>query len=135
MREIGAALGLSLAAGEGRDEIKKHWSLFAAGIIIAGILLAVIFLLQGRLVLNFARYVHLGIYVILTLVLLYQIDFKPQEQKEHILARFAPIRRFGKVTLTIFIVETPLAMILHLIPNIVFPGWDLNLGWVMLWSF
>lgn len=131
---IGATLGLSLASGEDRKKIRKHWSFFAVGIIIAGLLLAVIFLLQGQLILNFARYVHLGIYVIVTLVLLHRFDFKPEEQREHVLTRFASIRRFGKVTLTIFIIETPLAMILHLIPNIAFPGWDSNLGLVMLFA-
>ena len=114
--------------------ITKRWSLFAAGIISVGIVLAVIFLLRGQLILNFARYVHLGIFVLVILALLHQVDFKPDDQQTRVLERFDPVLRFGKVTLTIFVLETPLATDLHVISDSLFPGWDSNVGFVLLFA-
>ena len=62
------------------------------------------------------------------------VTIKPEDEKEQKLKKLASLQRFGRVTLTIFVFETPLAALLHLIPNMIFPGWDARLGLVLLFA-
>jgi hypothetical protein len=127
---IAAALGTCLASGTEYKRIIKNWRRKAWILVVIGLVLGVLFLIQGTLVFDFARYVHLGIYILVTIALLKRFEFKSNEHTN----KYPNLNRFGKVTLTIFILETPLAAVLHLIPNIISDSWDTKLPLVLIFA-
>lgn len=128
---IAGTMGICLASGTEHKRIIRNWRRKARVVIVVGLVLGILFLIQGTLVFDFARYVHLGIYILITIALLKRFEFK----SDNLTNRFPALNRFGKVTLTIFILETPIAAVLHLIPNTFSSNWDTQLPLVLIFAF
>lgn len=119
----GSILGLSLVRGEDKRDIIKQWLIFASIIITFGVILLCIFLSNSLVAWNFIRFIQLGVYFLIIIVLLYAIDFKPEEKQDKILKNSTIIMWFGRTSLTILVLEVPLAEIFRLILSLIYPGW------------
>ncbi len=119
----GSILGLSLAKGEDKHKIAKLWLRFAAIIIIFGIVFLVISLSLGFYAWNFIRFIQLGVYFLIIVALLSAIDFKPEDKQKKILERYRPVMWFGRTSLTILVLEVPLAEIFRLFLSLIYPNW------------
>ncbi len=134
---LGAVIGVSLASREEYKDFRKFWMIFAAIVTGIGIVLVLsFFLAQGVLVLQFARFLHLGIIIFAILPIIKGLDFKTEENKERIYSKpFTKlIRRYGSVSLTIFVFETPLAMLFKLLLNLIIPGWNTPFWSIMIFG-
>ena len=122
---LGGIIGISLA----RDEKKRN-------ITITWIVVGFVMLSIGNYILisaltrfsfynyNFVRFMQLGVYIMIIIILLRLVDLKPEEKQEKIAKRFSPVIMFGKASLTIFVLEAFLATIFHVILNLIIPGWN-----------
>jgi len=119
----GSILGLSLAKGEDKPKIAKLWLRFAAIIILSGVVFLVISLSFGFYAWNFVRFIQLGVYFLILVALLSAIDFKHEDKQKKILERYTPVMWFGRTSLTILVLEVPLAEIFRLILSLIYPGW------------
>ena len=119
----GSILGLSLARGEDKHNIIKHWLIFAMIIITIGVILLSIFLPLFLYAWNAVKFIQLGVYFLIIIVLLYTIDFKPKDKQEKKVKNTSLIMWFGRTSLTILVLEVPLAEIFRLILSLFYPGW------------
>jgi len=113
---IGAASGLGLAYGESRKIYKRKSVLTALGLILMGILIFLFFDKEkfgGRGTMGaMVSLVELGIFILFLLVLLKRFDYCGKEKREKRRIRTKWVRRFGMLSLTVFILEPILAEIL-----------------------
>jgi len=77
---------------------------------------------------------QLGTYFMIIILLLNLIDFKPKEKQEKIVKNFTPVMRFGRTSLTIFVLEAFVAAIFHFIYDLIVPGWNGELIMVLLFG-
>jgi len=124
---FGAILGLQLAGEEDEKKITRCWLRFSLLIAIIGVILLITFLFQGLFNMNFIRFIQLGFYFFIVIILLKTIDFKSEEKRESISKRATPFLRFSRVSLTIFILESALAEIFHFFLDYLIPGWSSNI--------
>jgi len=122
---LGGIIGLSLA----RDEKKRN-------ITIIWIVIGFVMLSVGNYILisaltrysfynyNFVRFMQLGVYIMIIIIMIRLIDLKSEEKREKIAKKLSPIIMFGKASLTIFVLEAFLATIFHVILNLIIPGWN-----------
>jgi hypothetical protein len=122
---LGGIIGLSLA----RDETKRN-------ITIIWIVIGFVMLSVGNYILisaltrysfynyNFVRFMQLGVYIMIIIIMIRLIDLKSEEKREKIAKKLSPIIMFGKASLTIFVLEAFLATIFHVILNLIIPGWN-----------
>jgi hypothetical protein len=120
---FGAILGLSLAREEDKRNIAKLWLIFATIIITTGVILLGVSLSLELYVWNFIRFIQLGVYFLIIIALLFAIDFKPEDKQEKILKKCTLITWFGKTSLTILVLEVPLAELFRKILSLLYPGW------------
>ena len=120
---FGSIMGLSLAREEDKHGIAKLWLIFAAIIITVGVILLAISLSLGLFIWNFARFIQLGVYFLIVVSLLFAIDYKPEDKQEKILKKCTPILWFGRTSLTILVLEVPLAEIFRIFLSLIYPGW------------
>ncbi len=110
---IGMAVGLSLAFGEKKKVFFRKSTLTALGLMGSGILIYLVFdkdKFGGRGTLGaMASLVELGFFVLFLLILLKAFDYTKsnKQQKRKLNTRW--IRRFGMLSLTVFILEPVLA--------------------------
>jgi hypothetical protein len=64
---------------------------------------------QGLFHFNFIRFIQLGFYFFIIVILLKTIDFQTEEKQEKVVRKTTPILRFGIISLTIFVFETVIA--------------------------
>lgn len=119
----GSSLGLSLAREENKRSIIKRWLIFASVIITIGVILLTIALSFQIEAWNFVRFIQLGVYFLIIVGLLYAVDFKSEDKQQKILKNLTPIIWFGRTSLTILVLEVPLAEIFRLILSLIYPGW------------
>lgn len=131
---FGTILGLQLAGEEDEKRILRCWLRFALLIAIIGFVLLITFLFQGLFNMNFIRFIQLGFYFFVIIILLKTIDFKTEEKQEKILKRTTPILRFSRVSLTIFILETAIAEIFHFFLDYLIPGWTSNIFMILIFG-
>jgi hypothetical protein len=113
---IGSAMGLSLAENEDKKIFKRKSIFTAIGLIIIGLLIFLVFdknKFGGRGTLGaFASLVELAIFVFLLLFLLKIFDNSTEEKQQRRRLKSKWIRRFGMLSLTVFMFEPVLAEIL-----------------------
>ena len=131
---FGAILGLQLAGEEDKKKITKFWLRFALIIVIIGIFLLITFLGQGLFNMNFIRFIQLGFYFFVIVILLKLVDFKSEEKQEKILKKTTPIFRFSRVSLTIFVLEAAIAETFHFLLDYIIPGWNSDILVVLLFG-
>ena len=136
---VGAAMGLSLASNEpGKILIRK--SVYTAiGLIITGLSIFLLFdrdKFGGRGTLGaFASLVELAIFIFFILFLLKIFDQPSEELKQKRRINSLWIRRFGMLSLTVFIFEPVIAEILRkVIDFFAGPGWSSHFLLVFLFS-
>ena len=131
---LGGILGISLARGEKKRNITITWSLVGFVFLSIGNTLLISALRRGFYNFNFVRFMQLGTYFMIIILLLNLIDFKPKEKQEKIVKNFAPVMRFGRTSLTIFVLEAFVAAIFHFIYDLIVPGWNDELIMVLLFG-
>ena len=119
----GSILGLSLARGEHKQNIIRIWLIFALIIITFGGISLLIALSFNLFAWNFVRFIQLGVYFLIIVGLLTGIDFKHEDKQERILKKVTPIMWFGRTSLTILVLEVPLAEIFRVFLNMIYSGW------------
>ena len=77
---------------------------------------------------------NLGLFTLFVLTGLVVLDFAPDERKEKLIRLSTPLRRFGRISLTVFCLEPIMAEFLEMIANLLFPGWNNELGYVALFG-
>ena len=131
---FGAILGIQLAKGEDEKKIIKSWTKFALLILITGFVLLMVFGSQGYFNMNFIRFIQLGFYFFIIIILLKVVDFKPEEKQEKILSRTKSIFRFSRVSLTIYVFESAIAVIFHFFLDYMIPGWNNDILNILLFG-
>jgi hypothetical protein len=150
---IGSAVGLSLASGEKKEKVFRKCWVTALGLIVTGILIYLLFdkdKFGGRGTLGaMASLAELGVFMLFLVILLKAFDYLDKDKQQKRKKQTVWIRRFGMLSLTVFILEPVLAEILkkgidclagnswsnHFFPVLVFSGfclfvWHLILrGW------
>ena len=130
---FGAILGLQLAAGEDQKKITNFWLRFCLIIVIIGVLLVAISISQGLFNFNFIRFIQLGFYFFIIVILLKTFDFQTEEKQEKRVRKTTPILRFGRVSLTIFVFETVIATTINFfIIDYLIPGWNNEIIFILL---
>jgi len=139
---FGAILGIALACGEAFRKIRGYTALFGFSWFVFGL---VGILVNGGTGSGqsfrpdiigwcFIRYMNLGLFTLFVLTGLVVLDFAPDERKEKLIRLSTPLRRFGRISLTVFCLEPIMAEFLEMIANLLFPGWNNELGYVALFG-
>jgi hypothetical protein len=143
---LGAIVGVSLVRGEPRSRLYRRlgWSglalvlLGGAGLTAAGgLILAEREQIWGQSPVYFAAlsYVLLGIFAWLLIGLLALLDPDAASSRSPWRPRaLRPILRFGRVSLTIFLLEGVVAMILRVVADAIVPRWNTTLGVVLAFA-
>ena len=122
---LGGIIGISLARDEKRRNITITWIVVGFVMLSIGNYILISALTRFSFYnYNFVRFMQLGVYIMIIIILLRLVDLKPEEKQEKIAKRFSPVIMFGKASLTIFVLEAFLATIFHVILNLIIPGWN-----------
>ena len=122
---LGGIIGISLARDEKKRNITITWLIIGFALLSIGNYILISALTRFSFYnYNFVRFMQLGVYLMIIIILIRMIDLKPQEKQEKIAKKFSPVIMFGKVSLTIFVFEAFLATIFHVILNLIIPGWN-----------
>lgn len=122
---LGGILGISLARDDKKRNITIFWLLFGFAMLSIGNYLLLTFLLRFEIYnFNFVRFMQLGVYIFIIIILLRLIDFKPEEKREKIVKNVSPIIMFGRASLTIFVFEAFVATIFHVTLDLINPRWN-----------
>jgi hypothetical protein len=78
--------------------------------------------------------IQLGLFIWFVLGMMYFFDYRNEEKKDKYAKKLHWLRQFGLVSLTIFMLETPLSEITARMWSGILPGWDLNINKVMLFG-
>lgn len=78
--------------------------------------------------------VQLGLFIWFIVAALLFFDYKKEEKRDRAARQFKWVRQFGVVSLTVFMLETPLGEITAKIWSNLLPGWDLSINSVMLFG-
>jgi hypothetical protein len=109
-----------------------------AGLIaLGGVVLAEREAIWGQSPVYFASlsYVLLGLFAWLLIGLLTVLDPGVESLRSPWRPRvLRPLLRFGRLSLTIFMLEGVVAMILHVAIDAIFPGWNVALGIVLVFA-
>jgi len=122
---LGGMIGLSLARDEKKRNVTIIWLVFGFVMLSIGNYILISFLTRFHFYsYNFVRFMQLGVYIMIIIILLRLIDLKPEEKQEKIAKKFSPIIMFGRASLTIFVLEAFLATIFHVILDLINPLWN-----------
>jgi len=122
---LGCMIGISLARDDKKRNITIIWLVFGFAMLSIGNYILLFFLIRFHFYnYNFVRFMQLGVYIMIIIILLRLIDFRPEEKQERIVKRLSPIIMFGRVSLTIFVLEAFVATVFHVILNLIAPGWN-----------
>jgi len=122
---LGGMIGLSLARDEKKRNVTIIWLVFGFVMLSIGNYILISFLTRFNFYsYNFVRFMQLGVYIMIIIILLRLIDLKPEEKQEKIAKKFSPIIMFGRASLTIFVLEAFLATIFHVILDLINPLWN-----------
>ena len=133
---LGGILGISLATDEKKRNLTIIWLVLGFVLLSIGNYLLLTFLLRYSIYnYNFVRFMQLGVYLMIIILLLRLIDFKPEEKQERIAKKLSPIILFGRASLTIFVFEAFIATIFHIILDLIVPGWNTEAYVVLIFGF
>ena len=122
---LGGIIGISLARDEKKRNILITWFIIGfASLGIGNYLLLTGLLRFAYYNYNFVRFMQLGVYIFIIIILLRLVDFKSEEKQEKIAKKLSPVIMFGRASLTIFVFEAFLATIFNVILNLIIPGWN-----------
>ena len=122
---LGGILGISLARDDNKRNLTIFWLTFGFALLSIGNYLLLTFLIRFEVYnYNFVRFMQLGVYLMIIIILLRLIDFKPEDKQEKIVKKTSPIIMFGRVSLTIFVFEAIVATIFHWILDFINPRWN-----------
>jgi len=122
---LGGIIGISLARDEKKRNITITWLVIGFALLSIGNYILISALTRFSFYnYNFVRFMQLGVYIMIIIILIRVIDLKPQEKQEKIAKKFSPVIMFGRASLTIFVLEAFLATIFHVILNLIIPGWN-----------
>jgi len=122
---LGGIIGISLARDEKKRNITIIWLVFGFVMLSIGNYILIAALTRFHFYnYNFVRFMQLGVYIMIIIVLLRLVDLKSEEKQEKIAKKFSPVIMFGRASLTIFVLEAFLATIFHVILNLIIPGWN-----------
>jgi len=101
---LGGIIGISLARDEKKRNITITWLIIGFALLSIGNYILISALTRFSFYnYNFVRFMQLGVYLMIIIILIRMIDLKPQEKQEKIAKKFSPVIMFGKVSLTIFV--------------------------------
>ena len=122
---LGGIIGISLARNEKKRNITIIWLVFGFALLSIGNYILLSALIRFSFYnYNFVRFMQLGVYIMIIIVLLRLVDLKSEEKQEKIAKKFSLVIMFGRASLTIFVFEAFLATIFHVILNLIIPGWN-----------
>jgi len=122
---LGGIIGISLARDEKKRNVTIIWLLFGFLMLSIGNYILISALTRFHFYnYNFVRFMQLGVYIMIIIILLRLVDLKSEEKQEKIAKRFSPVIMFGRASLTIFVLEAFLATIFHVILNLINPLWN-----------
>jgi len=122
---LGGIIGISLARDEKKRNITITWLVIGFALLSIGNYILISALTRFSFYnYNFVRFMQLGVYIMIIIILIRVIDLKPLEKQEKIAKKFKPVIMFGRASLTIFVFEAFLATIFHVILNLIIPGWN-----------
>ncbi len=122
---LGGIIGISLARDEKKRNITIIWLVFGFALLSIGNYILLSALIRFSFYnYNFVRFMQLGVYIMIIIVLLRLVDLKSEEKQEKIAKKFSLVIMFGRASLTIFVFEAFLATIFHVILNLIIPGWN-----------
>lgn len=130
---FGAMIGVALARGESHRKIREYFGLTGVGWLAAGVI--GLMLLPDTMLERavdafwfFLIVVQLGLFILLVVALLWLLDFCPEEKRWRRAGLLRWVRRFGMVSLSVFMLETPLSGVLARLADAVFPGWNMSMN-------
>lgn len=122
---LGGILGISLARDDNKRNLTIFWLVFGFALLSIGNYILLTFLIRFEVYnYNFVRFMQLGVYLMIIIILLRLIDFKPEEKQEKIVKNVSPIIMFGRASLTIFVFEAFVATVFHVILDSIVPEWN-----------
>jgi hypothetical protein len=122
---LGGIIGISLARDEKKRNITIIWLVFGFALLSIGNYILISALTRFHFYnYNFVRFMQLGVYIMIIIVLLRLVDLKSEEKQEKIAKRFSPVIMFGRASLTIFVLEAFLATLFRVILNLINPKWN-----------
>jgi len=122
---LGGMIGISLARDEKKRNITIIWLIFGFAMLSIGNYLLLTGLLRYAFYnYNFVRFMQLGVYIMIIILLLRLIDLKSEEKQERIAKKLNPVITFGRASLTVFVFEAFIATIFHVILDFIIPGWN-----------
>jgi len=122
---LGGIIGISLARDEKKRNITIIWLAFGFALLSIGNYILISALTRFHFYnYNFVRFMQLGVYIMIIIILLRLVDLKSEEKQEKIAKNFSPVIMFGRASLTIFVLEAFLATLFHVILNLIIPGWN-----------
>jgi len=122
---LGGIIGISLARDEKKRNITIIWLAFGFALLSIGNYILISALTRFHFYnYNFVRFMQLGVYIMIIIVLLRLVDLKSEEKQEKIAKRFSPVIMFGRASLTIFVLEAFLATLFRVILNLINPKWN-----------
>lgn len=135
----GAALGLSLAAGENKKTVFKKSMVAAIALIVIGLLIFMVLdknKFGGRGTLGaLVSLAELSLFILFTYFLLKRFDYIPEDKKQIRMNKTAWTRRFGFLSLTVYLCEPILAELLKKPINwIAGNTWENYFGFVFLFA-
>jgi peptidoglycan/LPS O-acetylase OafA/YrhL len=134
---FGSLLGLQLAGGTGRKAINA--TLFGAGGAwlasgVAGYILSPPIVGQVDLPWFFKVHMELGLFLLVIGLALNLTRFSHYEAGGEKRSRFSPLRTFGTISLSVFLLQMPVTEILAWVLRKVLPGWDQQIGPMFLFG-
>ena len=122
---LGGIIGISLARDEKKRNVTIIWIVFGFAMLSIGNYILLTALLRFSFyTYNFVRYMQLGVYIMIIIILLRLVDLRSEEKQKKIAKKLGPVIMFGRASLTIFVFEAFLATIFHFILNLIIPGWN-----------
>jgi len=122
---LGGIIGISLARDEKKRNITIIWLVSGFALLSIGNYILISALTRFHFYnYNFVRFMQLGVYIMIIIVLLRLVDLKSEEKQEKIAKRFSPVIMFGRASLTIFVLEAFLATLFRVILNLINPKWN-----------
>jgi peptidoglycan/LPS O-acetylase OafA/YrhL len=134
---FGSLLGLQLAGGMGRKTINA--TLFGAGAAwlasgVTGYILSPPVVGRVDFPWFFKVNIELGLFLLVSAVALNLTRFSWREAGQETSGLRSPLRTFGMLSLSVFLLQTPVTEILAWFLRMAFPGWDQEIGRMFLFG-
>lgn len=141
----GAAIGMAIANNEKKKTIKRVTAIFgfiwmvigifgvmySGGIVIAG---REDIWGQDAVYYSSLSYLLLGLFSFFMLIVFKLFEYTDEETRKRRRKRWNPVIQFGRISLTIFMLEGILAYIVRIAIEAIFPNWNMSLGAMFIFA-